>query len=204
MIVGWRVAANMRTDMVLDALEMARWSRGAAPRRAASRTPMPAVAIHVACATANASPSSAPALDRHGRRQLRQRAGRDHQRALQDRAASTDPTPAAWDDVDDARARHPRLGALVQRPTGSTATSATSRPPSSKQRSTLPNRPTRTGLESNSPSLHQTQGGSRKPIAWVRDVGRGGPRRGGLLDPQPPDQTLRVMPPSTRMIAPVV
>ncbi len=28
MIVGWRVAANMRTDMVLDALEMAHWSRG--------------------------------------------------------------------------------------------------------------------------------------------------------------------------------
>lgn len=28
MIVGWRVASNMRTQMVLDALEMARWSRG--------------------------------------------------------------------------------------------------------------------------------------------------------------------------------
>jgi len=28
-IVGWRVAANMRTEMVLDALEMARLSRGA-------------------------------------------------------------------------------------------------------------------------------------------------------------------------------
>ena len=28
MIVGWRVASNMRTDMVLDALEMSRWSRG--------------------------------------------------------------------------------------------------------------------------------------------------------------------------------
>ena len=27
-IVGWRVASNMRTGMVLDALEMARWSRG--------------------------------------------------------------------------------------------------------------------------------------------------------------------------------
>jgi len=27
-IVGWRVAANMRTEMVLDALEMARWARG--------------------------------------------------------------------------------------------------------------------------------------------------------------------------------
>ena len=29
MIVGWRVASHMRTDMVLDAVEMARWSRGA-------------------------------------------------------------------------------------------------------------------------------------------------------------------------------
>jgi putative transposase len=29
MIVGWRVAAHMRTDTVLDALEMARWQRGA-------------------------------------------------------------------------------------------------------------------------------------------------------------------------------
>ena len=27
-IVGWRVASNMRTDMVLDSMEMARWSRG--------------------------------------------------------------------------------------------------------------------------------------------------------------------------------
>jgi putative transposase len=28
MIVGWRVATHMRTSMVLDALEMARWTRG--------------------------------------------------------------------------------------------------------------------------------------------------------------------------------
>jgi len=27
-IVGWRVAANMKTEMVLDSLEMARWQRG--------------------------------------------------------------------------------------------------------------------------------------------------------------------------------
>jgi putative transposase len=27
-MIGWRVASNMRTTMVLDALEMARWSRG--------------------------------------------------------------------------------------------------------------------------------------------------------------------------------
>jgi transposase InsO family protein len=29
MIVGWRVATDMHTDMVLDAVKMARWSRGA-------------------------------------------------------------------------------------------------------------------------------------------------------------------------------
>ena len=28
MIVGWRVAGHMRTEMVLDSIEMARWSRG--------------------------------------------------------------------------------------------------------------------------------------------------------------------------------
>lgn len=28
-IVGWRVASHMRTTMVLDAIEVARWSRGA-------------------------------------------------------------------------------------------------------------------------------------------------------------------------------
>ncbi len=28
MIVGWRVAPHMRTEMVLDGIEMARWSRG--------------------------------------------------------------------------------------------------------------------------------------------------------------------------------
>jgi putative transposase len=28
MIVSWRVASHMRTTMVLDAIEMARWSRG--------------------------------------------------------------------------------------------------------------------------------------------------------------------------------
>jgi len=28
MIVGWRVASHMRTETVLDAIEMARWSRG--------------------------------------------------------------------------------------------------------------------------------------------------------------------------------
>ena len=27
-IIGWRVASHMRTETILDAIEMARWSRG--------------------------------------------------------------------------------------------------------------------------------------------------------------------------------
>lgn len=56
MIVGWRVAANMRTTMVLDALEMARWRRG---------TSLGGLVCHSDVgntppfATANSSPSSA-------------------------------------------------------------------------------------------------------------------------------------------------
>jgi len=41
-IVGWRVASHMRTTMVLDAIEMARWSRGTQPP-ACGAIRMPAV-----------------------------------------------------------------------------------------------------------------------------------------------------------------
>jgi hypothetical protein len=54
----------------------------------------------------------------------------------------------------------PLLGALVQTNSDRMVTATTSRPRSSKRPSTLPNRPTPLGLETNSPSLHQTQGGS--------------------------------------------
>jgi putative transposase len=57
MIVGWRVATHMRTDMVLDALEMARWKRD---------TQLEGLVCHSdagrsspRCATANGSTSSA-------------------------------------------------------------------------------------------------------------------------------------------------
>ena len=37
-VVGWRVAGHMRTQMVLDALEMARWNRGARLERLVAHT----------------------------------------------------------------------------------------------------------------------------------------------------------------------
>ncbi len=43
-IVGWRVASNMRTDMVLDALEMARRSRTTSPDPSSPPSPRPCAA----------------------------------------------------------------------------------------------------------------------------------------------------------------
>ena len=100
-IVGWRVAANMRTDMVLDALEMARRSRGSrrlvglvAHSDAGSQ--FTSRAVH-----RTARRDRRPTLDRHRRRLLRQRARRDDQRALQDRVRLRARRATAWDDVDE-------------------------------------------------------------------------------------------------------
>lgn len=52
-----------------------------------------------------------------------------------------------------------------------TVAPATTRPPSSKQPSTQSNKPTPPRLESNSPNVHQTQGGSDVGVGdvWVRE-----------------------------------
>jgi putative transposase len=60
-IVGWRVAANMRTDMVLDALEMARLSRGAKRFVGLVAHADAGSVSSRACASPSASPRSAPA-----------------------------------------------------------------------------------------------------------------------------------------------
>jgi len=46
-VVGWRVASHMRTTMVLDAIEMARWSRG---------TPLAGLRCHSDAGVANLRP----------------------------------------------------------------------------------------------------------------------------------------------------
>src|ERR671919_419864 len=89
-------------------------------------------------------------------------------------SASTGPTPTAG--TTSTRSSWPPCrGCTGSTTIGSTATATTYRPRSTKQRSTLPNKPTPPGLESNSPSLHQTQGGS------VAGSGGGG-GTGGLLE----------------------
>jgi putative transposase len=58
MIVGWRVASNMRTDTVLDALELARRSRG--NRRLVGLVAHSDAGNSPACGSPNVSTRSAP------------------------------------------------------------------------------------------------------------------------------------------------
>ena len=99
MIVGWRVASRMRTPMVLDAIEMARWSRGL--RHPGLRCHSDAgLAVHQHSLRRAAGGDRRGPVDRHRRRQLRQRAGRDGEWLLQGRA---DPRPGAHRAVEDDR-----------------------------------------------------------------------------------------------------
>ena len=140
MIVGWRVASNMRTTMVLDAIEMARWSRGiiAAGLALSLRC---GLAIHLALRY-----GKAPA--NRGRPSIRDSQG----------TATTTPWPRRSTACQDRTVYGPARSGLEDRrgprwppwdgstgttPADCTATSATCRRPSSKLRSTMPGGPTK-------------------------------------------------------------
>jgi putative transposase len=158
-IVGWRVAAHMRTDMVLDALEMARRSRG--NRR------LVGLVAHADAGSQFTSVRFTERLDEIGARPSIGTVADSYDNALAEttnrlfkaECVRGPNAPAVWDDVDQLELEtlswvhwfnehrlHSHCGDVP--------------PQSSKQRSTLPNRPTPPGLESNSPSLHESQGGS--------------------------------------------
>src|SRR5690554_1804657 len=90
-------------------------------------------------------------------------------------SASTDPTPPGPGPTSTSSSSPPCRGCTGSTTTASTATATTCHPRSSKQRSTLPNRPTPSGLESNRPSLHHIQCGSDRAaeladLRWTRVV----------------------------------
>ena len=159
MIVGWRVAAahahhdgpRRHRDGPLVTRE---------PRCRAAVSLRRRVSVHVDPLRRTARRDRRGALDRHRRRQLRQRPGRDRERLLQVR---TDPRTGPHRALEDRRGRragHPELGPLAQH---QPAARLPRRRPTSRvrsQRSTLRNGPTNPWSKSNSPSLHQTQGDS--------------------------------------------
>ena len=74
-VVGWSIADHLRTELVVDALDMARWRRATAPGRPCPLRPRQP--IHVVGVRPAAAPSRAARLDGLDRRLLRQRAGRE-------------------------------------------------------------------------------------------------------------------------------
>ena len=156
MIVGWRVASHMRTTMVLDAIEMARWSRGTplAGLRCHSDAGMQFTSVRYGerLAEIGAVPSIgtvgdsfdnalAETVNGYYKAELIRGPARDGDRGRPSRTSSS----PRW------------AGSTGTTTTACTATSPTSHQQSSSKRSTLRNGPTNPWSKSNSPSLHQTQ-----------------------------------------------
>ena len=161
MIVGWRVASHMRTTMVLDAIEMARWSRGTqlAGLRCHSDAGSQFTSIRYGerLAEIGAVPSIGTVGDSYDNALAETVNG--YYKAELIRGPAREARP--WKTVEDVELA--TLGWVHwHNTTACTATSATSHQQSSSKRSTLRNGPTNPWSKSNSPSLHQTQGQSSK------------------------------------------
>jgi hypothetical protein len=130
MIVGWRCAQHMRTEMVLDAIEMARWGRGAHhdDLRCHSDAGSQFTSIRYGEPTRPNSSAGPPAQ-----------------------------APGRQSKISSLR---PSAGCTGTTRRASTVTSATFRRPSSSRRSMLTKPPAISWWESTSASLQQTQSGS--------------------------------------------
>jgi hypothetical protein len=130
-LVGWQVSRSLRTDLALDALEMAIWRRRGQLDGLVHHSDRGgqylAIPLH-----RTTDRSWGGDLGRLPRRQLRQRPGRDHHRAVQDRA-----DPPAWplEGHRRGRVRHLGVGRLVQ---PSSAPGADRPPPTGRVRGRLP------------------------------------------------------------------
>jgi hypothetical protein len=163
MIVGWRVAAHMRTPMVLDAIEMARWNRG----------------LHHHGLRCHSDAGSQVTSIRYGERLAEIGAvpsigsvGDSYDNALAETVNGyykaeliRGPTrQRPWKTVEDVELATHSAGCTGTTPSASTATSATCRRPSSKRRSTLPTRTTRPWPKTKRQSLQHPQGDSQRAI----------------------------------------
>ena len=108
-IVGWRVSRSLRSDLALDALEMALWARGKNADGLVHHSDRGSQYLHPLQRAACRGRSGR--LGRIPGGFLRQRARRNHQRALQDRS---DPAKGALEEHRRRRVRHPGMGRLVQ------------------------------------------------------------------------------------------
>nr|WP_231988563.1 IS3 family transposase [Nakamurella panacisegetis] len=161
MIVGWRVAGHMRTEMVLDAIEMARWSRG---------TRIDGLRCHSDAGSQFTSIRYGERLAEIGATPSIGTVGDSFDNALAETVNGYYKAeliygpgrPGPWRTVEDVELA--TLGWVHWHNTARLhATSAIYHQQSTKPRSTLRNGPTNPWPESNSSSLHQTQCGSHRP-----------------------------------------
>ena len=120
-IVGWRVATSLRADLALDALEMAIWARRPTAEDTLVHHSDRGVQYLAIRYTERLAEEGAVHLRRVTGRQLRQRAGRDRDGALQDRA---DPAARTLAHCRTGRAIDRGMGRLVE-----SAPTAQRRPP---------------------------------------------------------------------------
>jgi len=111
-IVGWRVSSSMHTDFVLDALEQALYARqpgrmDALVHHSDSNSQYVSIRYTERLASRNRT------LGRQQGRQLRQRAGRDHQWAVQNRI---DSQARPLENQGGRGAGNAEMGGLVQQP----------------------------------------------------------------------------------------
>ena len=110
-IVGWRVSSSMHTDFVLDALEQALYARQPERDGGLIHHSRPRLAVRLHPLQRAAGRSRHRAVGGQQGRQLRQRAGRDDQRAVQGRGH---PSPSL-EDQGGGRAGHARMGVVLRR-----------------------------------------------------------------------------------------
>ena len=166
MIVGWRVAGHMRTGMVLDALEMARWSRG---------TQLEGLRCHSDAGSQFTSIRYGERLAELGAVPSVGSVGDSYDNALAETVNGLyktelirGPGQGPWRTVEDVELA--TLGWVHWHNTDRLHGYLHDVPPrSSKRLTTRPSRPPASQLESHNPSLHQTQGdsvrrSSRQPL----------------------------------------
>ena len=156
MIVGWRVAGHMRTTMVLDAIEMARWSAGNTLRGLRCHSDAGSQFTSIRYGERLAEIGAVPSIGTVGDsfdNALAETVNGYYKAELIRGPARTGP----WKTVEDVELA--TLGWVHWHNTSRLhGYLGDYRPPSSKPRSTLRNGPTRPWSKSNSPSLHQNQG----------------------------------------------
>lgn len=163
-IVGWRIAAHMRTEMVLDALEMARWSRG---------TNLEGLTCHSDAGSQFTSIRYGERLTELGALPSIGSVGDSFDNALAESTIGLYKTelirgPGRGPGAPSTTSNSRRWGGCTGgTPTASTATSTTPRQRTSRP-PTLPPEPTSHWLESNEPSLRETQGRSQSLVSRVR------------------------------------